>query len=205
MKKSAYRILGILLAVVMLSASMPMGAFAATAVKVSTITLSKTSATLTVGKMVLLTASVKPDNATNRSVTWSSSAKTVAAPVLSTGLIVALSIGSAVITCTARDGSGVTATCKITVVPDTPGSFTVVRASSTSVLVSWKAVLGVTGYEVQRYSPLLKTFVPVKITTSTSFLNSGLLSGRTYTYRVRAFKIVGTAVYSSAFTDQKTA
>lgn len=205
MKKSINRVLGVLLAAVMLIAVMPAGVFAAPGVKVNAITLSKTSMTLTVGKMVLLIATVKPDDAANKAVAWSSSDKAVAAPVLSTGLIVALSIGSAVITCTAWDGSGVQATCKITVVPDTPQSFTVVRASSTSVLVSWKAVLGVTGYEVQRYSPLLKTFVPVKITTSTSFLNSGLLPGKTYTYRVRAFKIVGTAVYASAFTAEKTA
>lgn len=205
MRKPLFRILGVLLAAVMLFAAMPMGALAAPGVKVNAITLSKTSVTLTVGKMVLLTAAVKPDNAANKAVSWSSSDKAVASPVLSTGLIVAVSVGTAVITCTARDGNGVKAACKVKVVPDTPKSFTVARASSTSVLVSWKAVLGVTGYEVQRYSPLLKTFIPVKITTSTSFLNTGLLPGRTYTYRVRALKIAGTAVYASAFTAQKTA
>lgn len=205
MRKPFFRVLGVLLAAVMLFAALPLGALAAPAVPVSSITLSKTSATLTVGKMVLLTASVKPENATNRGVTWSSSAKTVAAPVLSTGLIVAVSVGTAVITCTARDGSGVIATCKITVVPDTPGSFTVVRASSTSILASWKAVPGVTGYEVHRYSPLLKRFVPVKITQSTSFLNNYLSSNKTYIYKVRAFKLVGTTVYRSAFTAEKTA
>jgi len=205
MKKLSLRIFGVLLACVMFFAALPFSSLAVTTVPVSSITLSKTSATLTIGKMVLLTAAVSPSNATNRAVTWSSSAQTVAAPVLATGLIVAVSVGTAVITCAARDGSGVKATCVITVVPDTPGSFTVVRASSTRVLVSWKAVPGVTGYEVHRYSPLLKRFIPITITQSTSFLNNYLPANKTYTYKVRAFKLVGTTIYRSAFTAEKTA
>ncbi len=61
-----------------------------------------------------LIATVLPDNATNKSVTWESNADDVAT-VSSSGLITAKAAGSATITCKANDGSGTQATCSVTV------------------------------------------------------------------------------------------
>ena len=61
-----------------------------------------------------LTATIIPSNATNQSVSWTSSADYVAT-VSSTGLVTAVSNGTATITCTTADG-GKTATCGVTVV-----------------------------------------------------------------------------------------
>lgn len=83
-------------------------------IKVNKITLNKTTASVTKGKTLQLTATVTPGNATKKEVKWSTSNKNVAM-VSPSGLVTAKSAGTATITCTAQDGSGVKATCKITV------------------------------------------------------------------------------------------
>ena len=87
-------------------------------VKVSGITLNQTSLTMTLkGQTASLTATVTPDNAANKNITWSSSNSSVATVV--DGTVTAVANGTADITATA-DGSGVSAKCSVTVkVPDT--------------------------------------------------------------------------------------
>ena len=88
-------------------------------IPVNEITLNPTSATLNVGETLQLTATVSPTNATDKSVSWTSS-NTNVATVSNTGLVTAVAAGTATITCTANDGSGVTATCSVTVVAPVP-------------------------------------------------------------------------------------
>ena len=83
------------------------------------ISLNKTSTTLTVGSSETLTATVIPDNATDKSVTWATSNASVA--TVADGMVTAVAPGSATITVTANDGSGVTATCTVTVTQPTTG------------------------------------------------------------------------------------
>ena len=85
----------------------------AKAVNVTEVTLDKTELTLTEGETGTLTATVKPDNADNRKVTWSSD-KTEVATVGGDGRVTAVKAGEAVVTVTTEDG-GKTATCKVTV------------------------------------------------------------------------------------------
>ena len=85
-------------------------------VPVTGITLNKTTATLTSkGPTLQLSATVTPSNATNKSVTWTSS-NTAVATVSNIGLVTAVGAGTATITAAATDGSGITATCKVTVI-----------------------------------------------------------------------------------------
>ena len=65
------------------------------------------------GETLQLTATIYPDSATNKTVTWKSSDKTVAT-VDECGLVTAVGNGTADITATTEDG-GKTATCKVTV------------------------------------------------------------------------------------------
>ena len=83
------------------------------ATPVTSVTLDQTSASLKVGETVSLTATVKPDDATDKSVTWSSS-NTSVATVSSSGIVTAIKAGSATITVKTNDG-GKTATCSVTV------------------------------------------------------------------------------------------
>ena len=85
----------------------------AKAVNVTEVTLDKTELTLTEGETETLTATVKPDNADNRKVTWSSD-KTDVATVDGAGRVTAVKAGEAVVTVTTEDG-GKTASCKVTV------------------------------------------------------------------------------------------
>lgn len=81
-------------------------------VHVTGVTLNKNSTTITVGESETLTATVSPNNATNKSVNWSSSNTSVA--TVSNGVVSAKATGNATITVTTTDGSH-TATCIVTV------------------------------------------------------------------------------------------
>ena len=87
-------------------------------IHVTSVSLDKTSLELTEGETAQLTATVKPDNATNKNVTWSSSAPNVAT-VDSSGKVTAVAPGTATITVTTQDGNH-TAACTVTVRPDIP-------------------------------------------------------------------------------------
>ena len=83
-------------------------------ISVTSISLNTSQLSLTVGQTSNLTATVSPRNATNRAVTWSSSNNSVAT-VSSSGVVTAKSAGSATITATAKDGSGASGSCAVTV------------------------------------------------------------------------------------------
>ena len=84
-----------------------------TVVNVENVALDKTEALLEVGKTIDLTATVSPENASNKKVTFSSDNEEVAT-VDANGKVTAKKAGSAVITVTSEDGSK-TAKCNVTV------------------------------------------------------------------------------------------
>lgn len=80
---------------------------------VSNITLDKTELSLSIGDSETLTATIEPNNATNKNVTWSSNNEAVA--TVDNGKVTAVKEGTATITVTAQDGSGVSISCSVTV------------------------------------------------------------------------------------------
>ena len=87
-------------------------------VPVSQITLNKAETSISVGNSETLTATVAPENAANKALTWASSDEDVAT-VAPDGTVTAVKAGAATITATAADGSGKSAVCKVTVTGDT--------------------------------------------------------------------------------------
>lgn len=83
-------------------------------VKVTRVSINKSKVELKTGKSLTLNATVTPENATDTSVNWKSS-DTKIATVDKNGKVVTKKAGTVTITCTANDGSGKKATCKITV------------------------------------------------------------------------------------------
>ena len=80
-------------------------------IEVTSVSLNKTSLTLEIGESETLTATVSPSNATDKSVTWTSSAQSVA--TVANGKITAIGSGTATITATTSNGK--TAICTVTV------------------------------------------------------------------------------------------
>lgn len=79
---------------------------------VTSITLPAT-ASVEVNKTITLTPTILPDNASDKSVTWSTSNATYA--TVSNGVVTGKAAGTVTITATANDGSGVQGTCTVTV------------------------------------------------------------------------------------------
>ena len=90
-------------------------------VLVTGVALNKTSTSISVGNSETLTATVAPENAANKALKWASSDEDVAT-VAPDGTVTAVKVGTATITATAADGSGKSATCKVTVTGDTTPS-----------------------------------------------------------------------------------
>lgn len=84
-----------------------------TTTKATAITVDSENLSLTEGETATLSATVTPKEA-NQNVTWTSSNKTVAT-VDATGKVTANAAGDAKITATTKDGTGLTATCAVTV------------------------------------------------------------------------------------------
>ena len=105
---------------------------------VTSVTLNKTSTSLKVGETLTLTATVKPDDATDKTITWDSSDSSVA--TVRDGVVTAIKLGSATITAKAGDKS---ATCSITVVP-TPVTSITLDKTSASLKVGETATLTAT-------------------------------------------------------------
>ncbi len=98
-------------------------------VNVDKVTLDKTELTLKPKGTARLTATVSPSDATNKTVTWSSS-NTAVATVNDSGLVKAVANGTATIT--AKSSNGITAQCVVTVA--TPvSSFSVSPAKSKTI------------------------------------------------------------------------
>jgi uncharacterized protein YjdB len=82
-------------------------------VSVTSVSLNKTTDSIVVGNTDQLIATVSPTNATNSTVTWTTSDSTVAT-VASDGTVTAIGAGTVTITATTADG-GYTASCTVTV------------------------------------------------------------------------------------------
>ncbi len=122
---------------------------------VTGITIDRDQASIEVGKTCKLTATVEPSDATDKTVTWSSSNEDVAV-VGEDGIVTAMKAGTATITATAGDES---ATCDITITAPKPPSASVtahVQRMGTLRAASDGKVCGTTGKSLRLESLKLK-------------------------------------------------
>ncbi|MDR3595419.1 leucine-rich repeat protein [Clostridium sp.] len=98
----------------LINSALPENKIRLRAVQVTSIKLDTINLQLSKRYSTMLTPTILPTNATNKAVTWSSSNNQVAT-VSSNGNITGVGVGIAIITCSAADGSGKSATCKVTV------------------------------------------------------------------------------------------
>jgi len=74
--------------------------------------------------------------------------------------------------------------------PADPQNVKAVSVSYNSVKISWSAVSGATGYILYRYNSAKKTYGSLATVKTTSYTNTGLLTGTTYYYKTRAYKTI---------------
>lgn len=151
-------------------------------VSVASVTLDKTSAVMVMNATESLTATVLPENATYRAVTWTSSNPNVAS-VDENGVVTANAQGSAVITAGTREG--VTAECSITVIHrmGTP-HLTGISNSNEGVSISWSSVKSATGYEVVRKDGDSWSSVSKLSSGQTTYTDKTVKNNTQYTYTV---------------------
>lgn len=162
-----------------------------TDIEVSGITLNYLSKTLTAGESINLSATVTPSNATDKSISWSTSNSSVA--TVSNGYVVSHSAGTAYITASANGNS---ATCTVIVkeketqdsvyiAPSTKYcevnevvTFTLVNANSCSFSISNPSAVQIIGGGTNRIQIKAKSRTTVTITATN---NS---TGREYTAKL---------------------
>ena len=83
-------------------------------VSVTGVTLDKETLTLTAGETTTLTATIAPENATNKNITWESSDEAIV--TVADGVVTAVSNGIAIITTTSAADNSKTATCIVKVI-----------------------------------------------------------------------------------------
>ncbi len=112
------------------------------AVRVTSISLDRTSLTLKEGESVTLVPAIKPDNASNKAVSWFSSSENVAS-VDDNGNVTGIKTGNATITAITDDG-GKKATCTVTVEKNFSPSITLGTecVSAIGAVLKGKANLG---------------------------------------------------------------
>ncbi len=180
------------------------------AIPVTDVTLDKTKLVLTVGSEGQLTATVAPEDATDKTVTWSSD-KTSVATVDATGNVTAVGVGEATITVTTTDG-GKTATCKVTVNKKAGAiSYATASVNKTFGDANFTNELTKTGDGTVTYSSDKESVAKVNTTTGEvtikgngeATITATVADGPTYTYATKTASYtigVGTAAMTVSAT-----
>ncbi len=120
-------------------------------IAVFSVSLNKTSLTLNKGETATLKATVYPSNATNKTITWTTSNSGVAA--VSNGKVTAKAAGTATIT--AKTANGKTASCKVSVINSTLKNTSVINSDivqvGDKVRIAGSANSGAGGYKFAYY------------------------------------------------------
>ena len=141
---------------------------------ITSLSFSKKSGKIYVGKTMQLSPVIKPADATNKKLTWSSSNDKVAM-VNSIGKVYAVAAGTAVITAKATDGTGKKATYKVTVVKAiTIESATVSDPQTVQVTLSGSQKLPASSFVVKASTVLNGTYnytIPLDGVTTKDFIH----------------------------------
>lgn len=87
-------------------------------IAVTKLTLSESSAEVSIGKTLTLSCTIEPSNATNKELIWSSSDETIAT-VDAQGVVTGVKAGTVTITVASKSNPSVKAICRVTVVGET--------------------------------------------------------------------------------------
>ena len=162
-----------------------------TSVSVTGISLNKTSASINVGTTITLTATISPSNATDKTVTWTSSNTNVA--TVSNGIVLGKTAGTAVITASSNNGKTATATITVTNTSTTVNVTSVsLNTTSASINVGGSVTLTAT---VSPSNATNKNVTWTSSNTNVATVSNGVVTG----------VAAGTAVITASSNNGKTA
>lgn len=102
---------------------------------------------------------------------------------------------------------GLSKTGTDTLVPSKPGSFTVSNTAYNALTLKWRKSANAQGYFIYRATSKNGTYTRVKTiknVNTTSWKNTGLTCGKTYYYKIRAYRQAGTKKKYSGYTAIKS-
>lgn len=150
-----------------------------------------------IGEKVLANVNISPENATIKTVLWSSSDEAIAR-VNSEGVIEGVSAGNTIIKVVSSENYKIYTEIKVTVGADDDVPITPIPKPSTPILnkvtvthnaitVNWNAVSDANGYQIYRKVNSGK-WKPLKTTTKTSYKDKAVKAGYKYSYTVKAYR-----------------
>lgn len=168
------------------------------ATDIKSLSLNKASLNLNLGVNETLTVTFNPINpADDKTVFWVSSNEAVVR-VDERGKVQTVGVGTATVTATAAGNKK--ASCTVTVKLSVPTPLKAVSGGYNSAKLSWEGVSGASGYQIYKAVSKTGTYKIIKDTTSKSFSNTSLTTGKTYYYKVRAYRIQENKKVYSSFT-----
>lgn len=183
------------------------------------ITLNRTEVTLTVGDSVTLQASVLPKMISSDAVFWESSDPSVA-EVSPDGLVTAKKAGSCTVTATACAVNQISAACTLTVTAQQggngnnsgntaeitslkkPASVKAEKYGKKKIRLRWKKVEGATRYRIYRAVKKKGKYTcirTIKKGKTVTFVDGSVKKGKTYYYKIRAYRTSGGKTIASAY------
>ena len=152
-------------------------------VDVTSVSVSKSSVSVKKGETATVTATVSPSNATNKTITWTSSNTSVA--TVSGGVITGVKAGTATIT--AKSNNGKTATVSVTVTEDSVVTALANNSTISATSVAAGGTIKLTAKATGGTSPYLYTYRYRKSGASSwTTLGSSNVSGTTKSFSIAA-------------------
>jgi uncharacterized repeat protein (TIGR02543 family) len=82
-------------------------------------------------------------------------------------------------------------------IPAKPSNVNATKYGKSSVKLTWSTVSGASGYEIVKSTSKTGSYTHLSNVSKTTYTNSGLSKGKTYYYKVRSYKLVGSKkIYS---------
>jgi hypothetical protein len=145
-------------------------------IKVTGITLDKTTATIQVGATANLSTFLTPGDATNKDITWRSASKSVA--TVTNGVVTGVALGNTTITAVSQSDTTLQATCAVVIIPST-GMTIVPVSGEITASTTWTAnkIYTLSGFVYVR-SPAVLTIQPGTLIKGVSNTKAALIIER---------------------------
>ena len=163
-------------------------------IPVEEIELMEENAVITVGGTDNISPAIFPYNATDKTITYTSSDSSIAT-VTADSMVVGLKPGIVQISMTANGGK--TAVCQVTVKPSKVTGFKKTKVTSNKVTLKWKKQTGVTGYKVYQYNKKTKKYKLYKVVKKNQVTVKKLKKKTSYKFKVRPYATSSKVLYGA--------